>query len=108
MRCRVRLNICTDRAEPRLVVAREHRVPIGRVAIEHGEKRVPEHIVVRLPARFALGHSGSACAERTRELLAVDPLLSRKTGDVLEVPAQEFIELHRAQRAVEVEQYRAI
>ena len=108
MRCRVRLNICTDSAEPRLVVAREHRVPIGSVAIEHGEERVPEHIVVRHPARFALGHGGSACTERTRELLAIDPLLSRKTGDVLEVPAQEFIELHRAQRAVEVEQYRAI
>ncbi len=104
---RIGLEALADGAEIVLVEPGEQLLPPRRIAVGVGEERLPERVEVRAPV-VVRGHGADARLEAGRERGGVKPVGRHEPRDGLEVRAQELVELHGQQRAVQVEEDCAI
>jgi len=103
----VGLEALTDSAELVLIELGQQLLPRDRVGIGMPEERLPVRLVVRA-AVVVRRHGADARLEPGRERLRVQSLPGDEAGDGLEIGAQELVQLHGQQRAVQVEEDCAI
>ena len=104
---RVRLHAFADLPEVHVVELAEQGVPVGGRAIDLLEERLPIGFVVGAPV-VVRGHGADAGLQACRERLRIDLVRGHERGDALEVGGKELFQLHRQQRAVQVEEDRTV